>query len=157
MVEKTGYPNGETSHRNDCYWPQRLGDDTVTGGENSLTPAADQMPTKGAVTEIAWLEPYPDAALEGIADAAPGPDARYELLEAVQLAFVAAIQHLPPRQPAVLLLRDVLSWSAAETARMLDPFRISCSQSSSLRRRHSATGRKQRRRVVMELVSGSSK
>jgi RNA polymerase sigma-70 factor, ECF subfamily len=83
-------------------------------------PPADQMPTKGPTTEIAWLEPDPDAALEGIADAAPHPNARYEMVEAVQLAFVAAIQHLPPRQRAVLLLRDVLSWSAAETARTLD-------------------------------------
>ena len=72
-------------------------------------PPADQMTTKGSATEIAWLEPYPDAALESIADAAPGPNARYEMREAVQLAFVAAIQHLPPRQRAVLLLRDVLS------------------------------------------------
>ena len=83
-------------------------------------PPSDQAPKGGPATEIAWLEPYPDAALEGIADAAPGPNARYEMPEAVQLAFVAAIQHLPPRQRAVLLLRDVLSWSAAETARMLD-------------------------------------
>jgi RNA polymerase sigma-70 factor (ECF subfamily) len=71
-------------------------------------------------TEIAWLEPYPDAALAGIPDGAPGPDARYDLHESVQLAFVAAIQHLPPRQRAVLLLRDVLGWSAAEAAALLD-------------------------------------
>ena len=71
-------------------------------------------------TEVAWLEPYPDAALDGIADAAPGPAARYELREAVQLAFVAAIQQLPPRQRAILLLRDVLGWSAAESAQLLD-------------------------------------
>jgi RNA polymerase sigma-70 factor (ECF subfamily) len=71
-------------------------------------------------TEIAWLEPYPDAWLEGITDTAPGPDARYEMREAVRLAFVAAIQHLPARQRAVLLLRDVLGWSAIETALLLD-------------------------------------
>jgi RNA polymerase sigma-70 factor (ECF subfamily) len=86
----------------------------------TLGPPTYQPPAGEPVTEIAWLEPYPDAALDGIADAAPGPDARYELSEAVQLAFVAAIQHLPPRQRAILLLRDVLGWSAAETAALLD-------------------------------------
>jgi RNA polymerase sigma-70 factor (ECF subfamily) len=83
-------------------------------------PPSDQMPEGVPATEIAWLEPYPDAALEGIADGAPGPDARYEMHEAVQLAFVAAIQHLPPRQRAVLLLHDVLGWSATETARLVN-------------------------------------
>ncbi len=87
---------------------------------DSQGPPADRMPEGEPATEIAWLEPYPDSALEGIADTAPGPDARYEMQEAVQLAFVAAIQHLPPRQRAVLLLHDVLRWSAAETAGLLD-------------------------------------
>src|SRR5262249_6530836 len=80
----------------------------------------EQMLETGPSTESAWLQPYPDAAVEGIADVAPGPDARYEMREAVQLAFIAAIQHLPARQRAVLLLRDVLGWSAAESARLLD-------------------------------------
>jgi RNA polymerase sigma-70 factor, ECF subfamily len=83
-------------------------------------PATDAMPEGEAATEVPWLEPYPDVALEGVADAAPGPDTRYEMHEAVQLAFVAAIQHLPPRQRAVLLLRDVLGWSAAESGQLLD-------------------------------------
>jgi RNA polymerase sigma-70 factor (ECF subfamily) len=83
-------------------------------------PPSDRPPDGGPAAEVAWLEPYPDAYLEGVADAAPGPEARYEAHEAVQLAFVAAIQHLPPRQRAALLLRDVLGWSAAETARLLD-------------------------------------
>jgi RNA polymerase sigma-70 factor (ECF subfamily) len=86
----------------------------------TLGPPTDRTPEGAPLTEIAWLEPYPDAALEGIPDAAPGPDARYEMHEAVQLAFVAAIQHLPPRQRAVLLLRDVLGWSANESAGLLD-------------------------------------
>jgi RNA polymerase sigma-70 factor, ECF subfamily len=86
----------------------------------STGPPAAAPPAGGPATEVAWLDPFPDSALEGIADAAPGPDARYEMHEAVQLAFVAAIQHLPPRQRAALLLHDVLRWSAAETARLLD-------------------------------------
>ena len=70
------------------------------------------MPDSEPAGDIAWLEPYPDSALESIADSAAGPAARYEIREAVQLAFIAAIQHLPPRQRAALLLRDVLGWSA---------------------------------------------
>jgi RNA polymerase sigma-70 factor (ECF subfamily) len=68
---------------------------------------------------VAWLEPYPDSELEGIADDAPDPEARYAFREAVQLAFVAVIQQLPPRQRAVLLLCDVLGWPAAEAATLL--------------------------------------
>lgn len=83
-------------------------------------PPTVEMPEGAPLTELAWIEPYPDALIEGIADTAPGPDARYEMRETVQLAFVAAIQHLPPRQRAALLLRDVLGWSAAETAGLLD-------------------------------------
>ena len=84
------------------------------------SPATEQMPDREPASDIAWLEPYPDSALEQIADDAPGPDAKYEMREAVQLAFIAAIQLLPPRQRATLLLTDVLGWSAAESARLLD-------------------------------------
>jgi RNA polymerase sigma factor (sigma-70 family) len=73
-------------------------------------PPSNQVPDSGPATEITWLEPYPDTELEGVADAAPGPELHYDMREAVQLAFVAAIQRLPPRQRAVLLLRDVLGW-----------------------------------------------
>jgi RNA polymerase sigma-70 factor (ECF subfamily) len=83
-------------------------------------PASEQMPDREPASDIAWLGPYPDSALERIADHAPGPDARYEMREAVQLAFIAAIQLLPPRQRAALLLTDVLGWSAVESARLLD-------------------------------------
>jgi RNA polymerase sigma-70 factor (ECF subfamily) len=84
---------------------------------DALGPPAETWPQEAA--DLAWLEPYPDAELEE-GSAAPGPEARYELREAVQLAFVAAIQYLAPRQRAVLLLRDVLGWSAAEAAQLLD-------------------------------------
>jgi len=70
--------------------------------------------------EITWLQPYPDTLLEGISDAAPGPDARYQAIEAVELAFVAGLQRMPPRQTATLLLRDVLGFDVDEVARMLD-------------------------------------
>ncbi|MEU4444581.1 sigma-70 family RNA polymerase sigma factor [Actinosynnema sp. NPDC050801] len=70
--------------------------------------------------EPSWLEPYPDALLDEIADHVPGPEARYEVGESVSLAFLAALQQLPPRQRAVLVLRDVLGFRAAEVAAMLD-------------------------------------
>ena len=82
-------------------------------------PAATEMPNGIPATDVAWLEPYPDSNLEGIADDAPNPEARYASREAVKLAFVAVIQQLPPRQRAVLLLCDVLGWSAAEAATLL--------------------------------------
>jgi RNA polymerase sigma-70 factor (ECF subfamily) len=83
-------------------------------------PPATEPPVGQAAHEVPWLEPYPDVALETVSDIAPGPDARYELRESVQLAFISAIQELPPRQRAVLLLRDVLGFSAAESAELLE-------------------------------------
>ena len=77
------------------------------------------MPNGVPATEVAWLEPYPDSQIEGVADDQPNPEARYASREAVQLAFVAAIQQLPPRQRVALLLCDVLGWAATETATLL--------------------------------------
>src|SRR5579862_128668 len=70
--------------------------------------------------EAVWLQPFPDALLEGAVDVPPGPEARYEQTEAISLAFVTALQLLPPRQVAVLILRDVLGFRATEVAAMLD-------------------------------------
>jgi RNA polymerase sigma-70 factor (ECF subfamily) len=81
--------------------------------------ATVQMPDGVPPTDVAWLEPYPDANFEEIADEALNPEARYTAREAVQLAFVAAIQQLPPRQRAAILLCDVLGWASAETATLL--------------------------------------
>src|ERR1700760_1638580 len=72
-----------------------------------------------APTEPLWLQPYPDALLGDLPDAAPGPEARYETRESVALAFVAGLQRLPPRQRAALVLRDVLGYPAAQAADML--------------------------------------
>ncbi|MEU0823004.1 RNA polymerase subunit sigma-70 [Streptomyces mirabilis] len=67
-----------------------------------------------------WLEPYPDVLLDHLVDQRPGPEARYETTEAISLAFITALQLLPPRQRAALVLRDVLGYHAAEVAQMLD-------------------------------------
>jgi RNA polymerase sigma-70 factor (ECF subfamily) len=82
-------------------------------------PSASKMPESGPATEIAWLEPYPDSQLDELPDDRPNPEARYVSREAVQLAFVATIQQLPPRQRAALLLCDVLGWAASEAATLL--------------------------------------
>ena len=77
-----------------------------------------EPPEPSGLGEVTWLEPYPDVLLEG-APMTTGPEARYEASEAISLAFITALQTLPPRQRAVLVLRDVLGFSAAETAGML--------------------------------------
>ena len=79
-----------------------------------------EPPEPTRLGEIVWLEPYPDALLEGAINAPLGPEARYEQTEAISLAFVTALQVLPARQRAVLILREVLGYHAAEVADMLD-------------------------------------
>jgi RNA polymerase sigma-70 factor (ECF subfamily) len=79
-----------------------------------------EPPEPTRLGEVVWLEPYPDALLEGATGMPLGPEARYEQTESVSLAFVTALQLLPPRQLAVLVLRDVLGFHAHEVAEMLD-------------------------------------
>jgi RNA polymerase sigma-70 factor (TIGR02960 family) len=86
---------------------------------SGITVPVGPYPEPNAASDVMWLEPYPDLLLEGIGDAAPGPEARVEAREAISLAFVAALQLLPPRQRAVLVLRDVLRFRAKEVAAML--------------------------------------
>ena len=87
----------------------------VTPSPDGLTP-----PEPTRLGDVLWLEPYPDDLLTGIADSAPGPETRYESREAISLAFITALQLLPPRQRAAVLLRDVLGFHASEAARILD-------------------------------------
>jgi RNA polymerase sigma-70 factor (ECF subfamily) len=88
--------------------PERLGAPSV------------ERPQGRPDVETLWVEPYPDAELENVPDPAAGPEGRYALRESVRLAFITAIQQLPPRQRAALLLADVLGWSAIEVAAVLD-------------------------------------
>ena len=87
----------------------------------ATTPPDAALPEPtGAGDAPPWLEPYPDVLLDHLVDQRPGPEARYESTEAISLAFIIALQLLPPRQRATLVLRDVLGYHAAEVAQMLD-------------------------------------
>ena len=104
-----------------------------------------EPPEPTRLGEVAWLEPYPDALLAGAAGSPPGPEARYEQAESISLAFVTALQALPPRQLAVLILRDVLGFPASEVAGMLDSTVESVTSAlkrarATLERRRSAAG-----------------
>jgi len=79
-----------------------------------------QPPEPTRRSETTWLQPYPDTLLAELPDEAPGPDGRYDARESIELAFVAALQRLPPRQAATLILRDVLGYEAAEVAGILE-------------------------------------
>ena len=99
----------EIARRPRRWLPADYGPPAELGGDEPQQPVAEPV----------WVEPYPDERL-GIADGYASPEARYEQREAVELAFIAALQHLPARQRAVLILRDVLGFSAKEVAGALD-------------------------------------
>ncbi|MEY9856561.1 RNA polymerase sigma-70 factor (TIGR02960 family) [Catenulispora sp. GAS73] len=80
---------------------------------------SEPVPEPSGRNEVLWLQPYPDLLLDRLPDGEPGPEARYESAEAISLAFLTALQLLPPNQRAVLLLRDVLGYRAAEAADLL--------------------------------------
>jgi RNA polymerase sigma-70 factor (ECF subfamily) len=111
------------------------------------SPPPEQMkglepPQPTRLGELLWLEPYPDALLEGLADTALGPEARYEVMESVSLAFITALQLLPPRQRAAVILRDVLGFQASEAAGILDTSEESVT--SALKRARATLERHQR-------------
>lgn len=116
-------------------------------------PPADphDSPAK-PLAESVWIEPYPDEALRPADDFA-SPEARYEKRESVELAFIAALQYLPARQRAVLILRDVLGFSAREVATTLDTTPVSVD--SALQRAHKTMSRllpEQRQRTTLRLL-----
>ena len=79
-----------------------------------------ERPEPTGLGEVVWLEPFPDTLLEGVLDLPPNPEVRYQQSESISLAFVTALQALPPRQLAVLILSDILGFEAKEVAVMLD-------------------------------------
>ena len=83
-------------------------------------PTGEYSKPTRTIAEPIWLEPYPDAWLEYVPDSAPGPEARYDKREAIELAFVIALQHLSARERAAVVLKDVLGYRVAETAELLD-------------------------------------
>jgi RNA polymerase sigma-70 factor, ECF subfamily len=109
----------------------------------SAPPAGLEPPEPTRLGEVLWLEPYPDVLLEGLADPAPGPEARYQAREAISLAFITALQLLPPRQRAALILRDVLGFHAAEAGHILATSEESVT--SALKRARAALERQQSR------------
>jgi RNA polymerase sigma-70 factor (TIGR02960 family) len=87
---------------------------------DALRRSRRRLPSLHSFAEVPWLQPYPDRLLDEVAPSDAQPDAVVVDRETIELTFLAVIQLLPPRQRAVLLLRDVLGWSAGETASVLD-------------------------------------
>jgi RNA polymerase sigma-70 factor (TIGR02960 family) len=87
---------------------------------DALRRSARQVPQMHSFAEVPWIQPYPDRLLDEVAPTEDQPDVRVVSKETIELSYLAVIQLLPPRQRAVLILRDVLDWSASETASVLD-------------------------------------
>jgi RNA polymerase sigma-70 factor (TIGR02960 family) len=119
---------GFQGHASIRTWLYRIATNTCLNARRSANRRAPKEwdvpevkpPAPTRLGEIVWLEPYPDALLVGAIDVPLGPDARYAQTEAISLAFVTALQVLPARQRAVLILREVLGYHANEVADMLD-------------------------------------
>ena len=94
--------------------------DTLRRDARRAVPASARSGAGPSVAALPWVQPYPDSLLDELAAGQPGPEAVTVSRETMSLAFLAAIQLLPPRQRAVLILRDVVSWPAAEVAGLLD-------------------------------------
>ena len=103
-------------------WLYRIATNTCLDAleKRPRVPAQVAPEAIGAPSEITWLQPFPDAILDAAAPSREQPDAVVVAKETIELAFLVAVQHLPPRSRAVLIVRDVLGWSAKETAELLD-------------------------------------
>jgi len=119
-------------------WLYRIATNTCL---DAIRRSRRRVPSLSSVAEVPWLQPYPDRLLDEVAPGAEQPDAVVVARETIELAFVAVIQLLPPRQRAVLLLRDVLGWSAIETAERLE---LSVPAANSALQRARATLRRHR-------------
>jgi RNA polymerase sigma-70 factor (ECF subfamily) len=103
-------------------------------------PAADPHQHPAPPADVAWLRPYPDRLLTLDLDGNPGPEAAYAARETMELALLAALQYLPPRQRAVLILRDVVRWPAGEVATVLEM--TTAAVNSALQRAHATMASK---------------
>ena len=114
--------------------------------------ASLESPQPGEPNAVDWLQPYPDLLLDQIASSDPEPDAKVIGRETIELAYLAAIQYLPPKQRAILILRDALGWSAKETANLLDESVASVNSALS-RARSSMRRRMPKRRLEWSTVA----
>ena len=117
--------------------PRRVLPQDVAEPVTAATPASEARSRPTLAPEVPWLEPYPDQLLDVAASEGEAPDAKLVAREAIELAFLAALQHLPARQRALVILSDVLGWSAKELAELLELLELSLAAvNSTLQRAH---------------------